>query len=124
MATAEWQQKVAEARIRIAGLRAGSADNANTRIGETVLANGAALLPMQGGMVEQKGILHVVGGRPLAFYSAAGVESIALLVEALGSSWPEPVAILIAAQHLKAKGTVAERDVAVAELAPDDGVPF
>ncbi len=125
MARTEWQQKVAEARIRTAGLRAGSSQNANDRIGETVLATGAALLPMRDSIVEQKAVLHVVGEKPLSFYSLAGVESVALLIEVLGPVWEEPVPIHIGSQHLKAKGPSPERDVAVAEIAADEDVaPF
>lgn len=115
-----WEMKVRLARWKTAAVRGTACANADEMLEETVQALGAGILPMDGSEYDmtEKGVVFATTGKPIAFYSAAGVESVKALVDALGEGpWPYPVTIYLAPSKTK-RGPKA-----VALIGEPDGEP-
>ena len=100
-----WQQKLAHARMRSQAERGTACLTAEEAIGDEFEAIGAQVIAMEGSQFEnadEKGVLFVTKGKPLAFYSEAGLSSVKLIREELGDGpWPFPVKIGVQGQNTK-----------------------
>jgi hypothetical protein len=94
-----WEQRMEKARLQMIAADTQATSKLEEAVGGLLSVTGLTVLPVTGSKfaeVTEKAVVFTEDGEAFAAYTRAGINSVKLLLNALGAPpWPEPVALVV-----------------------------